>query len=96
MYNDFSTGLASKWLIFFGVVLFIVYGICTAIHFFIADQSEGFFALCSGFVNAGYNDIILAFAILSVGIGLLLWFFHRQFSKLAEIAEDIESLREEK
>ncbi|MEM0493454.1 MAG: hypothetical protein QXS02_05840 [Candidatus Thermoplasmatota archaeon] len=41
------------------------------------------------------SGIVLAFSILFIGVGLLLYFFHIQFRKLSRIAEEVESMNEE-
>ena len=36
------------------------------------------------------NEVILAFAILVIGAGLIMYIFSRMFQKLSDVAEDIE------
>jgi hypothetical protein len=52
------------------------------------------FRLTSSFLDIA--NVILAFVILLIGVGIIFYFFHCQFSKLAEIAEEIESEEEAK
>ena len=50
-------------------------------------------------LTSSYLDIanvILAFAILLIGVGGIFYFFHCQFTKLAKIAEEIENEDETK
>jgi ABC-type multidrug transport system fused ATPase/permease subunit len=78
------TGIASKICFFIGFVLLIIFFIFSLLNQFTSYE------FISNFVESGSNDIVLAIAILWIGAGFLLWFFNRQFSKLAEIAKELE------
>ena len=39
---------------------------------------------------SNFPDIIISLSILLIAFGIILYFFNRQFSKLAEIADEIE------
>jgi O-antigen/teichoic acid export membrane protein len=75
-HNDLKTGFFCKFFLILGCILFIIYLVETLLH------------------PIGMNDddigIILAFAILILGIGLILYFFSCQFRKLSQIAEEVE------
>jgi Zn-dependent protease with chaperone function len=76
VHNDFKTGFFYKFFLILGCILFIIYFVETLLHLIgLSDDSIG---------------IILAFAILSLGLGLILYFFSRQFTKLSQIAEEVE------
>jgi Zn-dependent protease with chaperone function len=76
VHNDFKTGIFCKFFLILGCILFIIYLIEILLHLIgLSDDSIG---------------IILAFAILSLGLGLILYFFSRQFTKLSQIAEEVE------
>ena len=76
MHNDFKTGIFCKFFLILGCILFIIYLIEMLLHLIeLSNDSIG---------------IILAFAILSLGLGLILYFFSRQFTKLSQIAEEVE------
>ena len=77
VYSDLKTGFFCKFLLILGIVLLIFYIIQKTISF--VDISENTLG------------IILAFAILSLGLGFILYFLSRQFAKLAEIAKEIEN-----
>ncbi len=77
VYSDLKTGFFCKFLLILGIVLLIFYIIQKTIPF--VDISENTLG------------IILAFAILSLGLGFILYFLSRQFAKLAEIAKEIEN-----
>ena len=76
VHNDFKTGIFCKFFLILGCILFIIYLIEMLLHLIgLSNDSIG---------------IILAFAILSLGLGLILYFFSRQFTKLSQIAEEVE------
>ncbi len=77
VYSDLKTGFFCKFLLILGIVLLIFYIIQKTIS--LVDISENTLG------------IILAFAILSLGLGFILYFLSRQFAKLAEIAKEIEN-----
>jgi hypothetical protein len=76
VYSDFKTGFLCKFLLIFGIFLLIIY---------IAQWMLPFI-----FIHENISGIILAFSILLIGIGLIVYFFNCQFAKLAEIANEIE------
>lgn len=75
VYSDLKTGFFCKFLLILGIVLLIFYIIQKTISFDIDENIVG---------------SLLAFAILSLGLGFILYFLSRQFAKLAKIAEEIE------
>jgi hypothetical protein len=76
VHNDFKTGFFYKFLLILGCILFIIYLVETFLPLIgLSDDGIG---------------IILAFAILSLGLGFILYFFSRQFTKLSQIAEEVE------
>ena len=76
VYSDLKTGFFCKLFLILGVILLVFYILQRAISF----------------VDIGEDTIgtILAFAILSLGLGFISYFLFRQFAKLAKIAEEIE------
>ena len=76
VYSDLKTGFFCKFFVILGAILLIFYIIQKTIPLVgISENTLG---------------IILAFAILSLGLGFILYFLSRQFAKLAKIAEEIE------
>ncbi len=75
VYSDLKTGFFCKFLLILGIVLLI---------FYILQKTS--------LVDIDENIVgsLLAFAILSLGLGFILYFLSRQFAKLAKIAEEIE------
>jgi Zn-dependent protease with chaperone function len=76
VYSDLKTGFFCKFLLILGIVLLIFYILQKTI--FLVDIDENIVGS------------LLAFAILSLGLGFILYFLSRQFAKLAKIAEEIE------
>jgi len=75
-HNDLKTGFLYKLFLVLGCILFIIYLVEMLLH------------------PIGLNNdaigTILAFAILGFGLGLILYFFSCQFSKLSQIADEVE------
>jgi len=76
-HNDLKTGFFCKFFLILGCILFIMYLVETLLH------PVG--------LSDGVIGTILAFAILSLGLGLILYFFSYQFAKLSKIAEEVEN-----
>jgi len=76
-HNDMNTGFFYKFFLTLGCILLIIYLVETLLH------PVG--------LSDGVKGTILAFAILSLGFGVLLYFFSRQFAKLSQIAEEVEN-----
>jgi hypothetical protein len=93
VHDDFNTGFLSKCFIVFGALLLALAVLFSLISFFLTDQSSGILSFFSGVIDSGFIDISFALAIIFIGIGFILWFLHRQFYKLADIAEDIEKIQ---
>ncbi len=88
VYNDFKTGILYKIFIFFGLILTISYVILKIISLFFSNIEYMNFLYNISITN--FPNIVISFSILFISFGLILYFFHRQFVKLAEIAKDIE------
>lgn len=56
----------------------------------IRENSSGFAKQIYDFSQTTYPNSLLAFSIILFAIGIILYFFHCQFSKLAKIADEIE------
>jgi hypothetical protein len=75
-HSDLKTGFFCKFFLVLGCILFIIYLVEALLHpFGWSEDAIG---------------TILAFAILSLGFGAILYFFSYQFSKLSKIAEEVE------
>jgi len=76
VYKDHKTGLFFKISIIFGILLLFI-----GLVFRVSSTT---------FLSQANIDAILAFSIIFIFVGLILYFFHYQFLKLSEIAEEIE------
>jgi len=90
VYNDFRTGFFCKLSIFLGLTLIALYIIIKAFSFFIKEESSSLLQNIYNFSQSGRCESILAFSLILIAVGVILYFFHCQFGKLAEIAEEIE------
>lgn len=80
VYSDFKTGFLCKLVILLGSFLLIFYIFQLTIPLDVFDEN--------------IMGIILAFSILFLGVGIILYFFSCQFAKLAEIADEVEHMDE--
>ena len=72
-----KTGFFCRFFVVLGLILLVVYLVETTLHpIGLGDAVTG---------------ALLAFAILCIGLGAILYFFVCQFAKLSAIAEEIES-----
>jgi hypothetical protein len=76
VYSDLKTGFFCKFFLFLGLILLIFYIIQRIIPLIAVKEN--------------ILGIILAFSILFLGTGIIVYFFNCQFAKLAEIANEIE------
>ena len=88
--NDFKTGFFCKITIFFGLVLLFIFIFSKISAIVIGENSTGFLKEIYDFSQTSYPNSIFAFSIILLAIGVILYFFHCQFSKLAKIADEIE------
>jgi drug/metabolite transporter (DMT)-like permease len=77
VHSDLKTGFFCRFFLILGCILFIIFLVQTFFH-----------PLALGEDGTG---AILAFAILCLGVGIILYFFTCQFAKLSRIAQEIES-----
>jgi hypothetical protein len=75
-HSDLKTGFFCKFFLILGVVLLVI----AVLQYGVRSLSLG----------DAVDGAILAFGIISVGLGFLLYFFSCQFAKLSSIADDIE------
>lgn len=77
VYSDMKTSFFCKFFIIIGLILII---------FYISQKTLLFLD-----IDENIPEIILAFSIIFFGLGFFLFFFSRQFNKLAKIAKEIEN-----
>ena len=76
-HNDFKTGFFGKIFFLIGIIL---------LFFYIIERVTLALGL-SGYILG----ILIAFSILFLGIGLLIYFISCQFAKLSKIVDDVEN-----
>jgi len=79
IYGKSKTNFYSKFFLTFGMILLILFII---LHFT---------SLSKTLEIRSQTETILAFSIILIGIGAILYFFYYQFAKLTRIAEEIEN-----
>jgi len=89
-HSDFKTGFFCKFFFIIGGALLIIYLILKIIAFIAGQGSSGIVQQINDFSQTTAPDSILAFAIIFLAVGFILFFFHYQFGKLAKIADEIE------
>lgn len=90
VYDDLKTGFLSKFFLLIGILLLIVYVFFKGYSLLIGKNVSGLPLSIYYFSQSSYIDSILAFSIIFIGLGIITYFIHRQFIKLAEIASEIE------
>ncbi len=88
--DDFKTGFFCKLTLFFGLVLFLIFLFTRISALIIGEDSIGLAKQIYDFSQTSYPNSIVAFSIILLGIGAILYFFYCQFAKLAKIADEIE------
>ena len=88
--SDYKTGIFCKLSFFLGIVLLILYLFFTVSSFLIGEGNSGILQQIYDFSQTTYPNSILAFSLILLAVGVILYFFHCQFAKLAKIADEIE------
>jgi hypothetical protein len=88
--DDFKTGFLCKFTLFVGILLLIIFIFFKVSSFIIGEESSGFVRQIYDFSQTIYPNSILAFSMIFLFVGIVLYFFSCQFAKLAKIAEEIE------
>ena len=96
VYDDFKTGFLYKLSFFIGLILLIAYIFLKIVSFFSNESGAGLIGTLYELSQSGFADSAIAFSIVFIGLGFILYFFHRQFAKLAKIADEIERGEETK
>ncbi len=93
-HEDFRTGIFCKLSLFLGFFLLIFYVFLKIISSFIGQNNTGFIQTIYDLSQSSVADSIIAFSIVFLGVGFILYFFHLQFVKLSKIADEIENEEE--
>jgi len=95
VYNDLKTSFLCKFSLLLGGVLLFVFVFFKVGSLFIDKGATGFLQFIYDFSRSSYIDSIVAFSIIFLGVGIILYFLHCQFAKLAKIADEIENEEED-
>ncbi len=93
-HEDFRTGIFCKLSLFLGFFLLLFYVFLKIISLFIGQNDTGFLQIIYDLSQSSVADSIIAFSIVFLGVGFILYFFHLQFVKLSKIADEIENEEE--
>jgi hypothetical protein len=93
-HEDFRTGIFCKLSLFLGCFLLLFYVFLKIISLFIGQNNTGFIQTIYDLSQSSVADSIIAFSIVFLGVGFILYFFHLQFVKLSKIADEIENEEE--
>jgi len=93
-HEDFRTGIFCKLSLFLGFFLLLFYVFLKIISSFIGQNNTGFIQTIYDLSQSSIADSIIAFSIVFLGVGFILYFFHLQFVKLSKIADEIEKEEE--
>ena len=93
-HEDFRTGIFCKLSLFLGFFLLLFYVFLKIISLFIGQNNTGFLQTIYDLSQSSVADSIIAFSIVFLGVGFILYFFHLQFVKLSKIADEIENEEE--
>ena len=88
--SDFKTGLFFKITFLLGMIFLIIFLILKLISLTIDKNSTGVLKEFYQISISTNLDTIGALSIVFIGLCIILYFFKKQFNKLAEIAEEIE------
>jgi len=89
--NDFKTGFLYKLSFFLGLLLLVIFIFFKVSSFIIGEKNSGILNDIYYFAQSKYLESILAFSIIFIAVGFILYFFYSQFEKLAKIADEIEN-----
>jgi hypothetical protein len=93
-HHDFKTGIFCKLSLFFGVLFLIIFVLLKIFSMVISKESTGFAKELYNISTSTVPESFLAFSLILIVVGLILYYFHCQFAKLSKIADEIENLKE--
>ena len=96
VYDDLKTGFFYKLSLCLGIILLIVYIFFKLGSLFSNESDAGLLGFLYDLSQSGIADSIIAFSIVFIGLGVILYFFYCQFAKLAKIADELEKEEIEK
>jgi uncharacterized membrane protein (DUF4010 family) len=87
---DFKTGFTYKICFIFAALFLLFIILLKVISVIFSNASEGVIGYLNELASSSFIDISIAFVILLLGVGVILFFFYKQFKKLADLVEEIE------
>ena len=87
---DFKTGVLCRFTLFLGATLIVTYLLAKFIAITVGNQNINIIQVIYEFSQTTTADATLAFGVILLAIGIMLYFLHCQFEKLAKIADEIE------
>jgi len=91
--DDMKTGYLAKICLLLGIISLIIFIVLYIVSLVASTQSTGFLGFLYSLSQSTIPSASLAFAIIFIGIGIILTLLHRQFEKLSEIAQDVEDAK---
>lgn len=90
VYNDFKTGFLYKICIIIGIIFLLIFLLINLNSLIYSNYNIAILKFFYDISITNFSGIMFSFSILLIAAGLILYFFKRQFNKLAEIANEIE------
>ena len=91
VYDDLKTGFFYKFCLLLGIVLLAVYIFLKIVSLTSSEGNAGPLQAFYDLSQSGIPEPVLAFSIILLGVGFILYFFNCMFAKLAKIADEIEN-----
>jgi TRAP-type C4-dicarboxylate transport system permease small subunit len=88
--SDFKTGIFCKLSFFLGIIVLIISLFFILGGYITGKGSSGIPLQIYEFSQTTIPVSLLAFSFIFLAVGIILYFFHCQFAKLAKIADEIE------
>lgn len=88
-HHDFKTGFLCKFTLFLGAVLIIIY-LLTKLIAIVGNKDISIIEAIYEFSQSNAAGAALAFGVILIAVGIMLYFLHCQFVKLAKIADEVE------
>jgi len=92
--HDFKTGFCFKLSLSLGFFLLILSVLLVVSSFILDKNSSGFLKYLYTLSSGTVVDTIAALSIIFIAVGVIIYFLHRQFIKLDNIAREVENMDE--
>ena len=90
IYNNLKTSFFCKFSLILGIMLLFIFVFFKLSSLLIGENSTGVSQIIYDLSQSVYMEIAIAFSIIFLGVGVILYFFNCQFAKLAEITKELE------